>query len=187
MQANLTEQVRAIIEKTKLNPRSLKLEITESAVMENIDTTTEMLRQLRDLGVQLSIDDFGTGYSSLSYLHRFPIDTLKIDRSFVTRMVDNSENIEIVRTIIMLAQVLGMDVVAEGVETKEQLALLRKLGCENGQGYYFSRPTSTTEAEKIISDTYARPHSSTPKGAAIHNPTVLTDDKVKTFRLMPGA
>jgi diguanylate cyclase (GGDEF)-like protein/PAS domain S-box-containing protein len=186
MQPNLIEQVRTIIEKTKLNPRSLKLEITESAVMENIDTTTEMLRQLRELGVQLSIDDFGTGYSSLSYLHRFPIDTLKIDRSFVTRMVDNSENIEIVRTIIMLAQVLGMDVVAEGVETKEQLALLRKLGCENGQGYYFSRPTSTTEAEKIISDTYARPQSSTPKGTA-SNPAVLTDDKVKTFRLMPGA
>jgi diguanylate cyclase (GGDEF)-like protein/PAS domain S-box-containing protein len=152
-QPDLIEQITEILDETKLDPRSLKLEITESVVMENIDTATEMLKQLRALGVQLSIDDFGTGYSSLSYLHRFPIDTLKIDRSFVIRMVDNNENIEIVRTIIMLAQNLGMDVVAEGVETKEQLALLRKLGCENGQGYFFSRPAYASGAEKIISDT----------------------------------
>ncbi|HVF57372.1 MAG TPA: EAL domain-containing protein [Pyrinomonadaceae bacterium] len=180
-QPNLIEQVRVILERTRLDPRSLKLEITESAVMENIDTTTEMLRQLRALGVQLSIDDFGTGYSSLSYLHRFPIDTLKIDRSFVTRMVDNSENIEIVRTIVMLAQILGMDVVAEGVETKEQLGLLRKLGCENGQGYYFSRPTSVTEAEKIINDTCARPQVPGQQNA---RPVPLSDDKVKAFKLV---
>ena len=154
-QPDLIGQVRSILGETQIAPRSLKLEITESVVMENIDTATEMLRQLRALGVQLSIDDFGTGYSSLSYLHRFPIDTLKVDRSFVMRMVDNNENIEIVRTIVMLAQTLGMDVVAEGVETKEQLALLRKLSCENGQGYFFSRPVSVGGAEKIIADTYA--------------------------------
>jgi EAL domain-containing protein (putative c-di-GMP-specific phosphodiesterase class I) len=152
-QPDLLEQVRLILEETKLDPRCLKLEITESVVMENIDKATEMLRQLRALGVRLAIDDFGTGYSSLSYLHRFPIDTLKVDRSFVMRMVDNNENIEIVRTILMLAQNLGMDVVAEGVETKEQLALLRKLGCENGQGYFFSRPVSVGGAEKIITET----------------------------------
>ncbi len=127
--------------------------------MENIETATEMLQQMRALGVQLAIDDFGTGYSSLSYLHRFPIDTLKIDRSFVTRMSENNENTEIVRTIVVLAQNLGMDVVAEGVETKEQLALLRKLGCENGQGYYFSRPVSVGGAEKIIAETNAAPAS----------------------------
>jgi diguanylate cyclase (GGDEF)-like protein/PAS domain S-box-containing protein len=161
-QPHLIEQVRTILEDTKLDPRSLKLEITESVVMDNIDTATEMLRQLRLLGVQLSIDNFGTGYSSLSYLHRFPIDTLKIDRSFVTQMVDNNENIEIVRTIVMLAQNLGMDVVAEGVETKEQLALLRKLGCENGQGYFFSRPVSVGGAEKIISDTYTHAQPAQP-------------------------
>jgi EAL domain-containing protein (putative c-di-GMP-specific phosphodiesterase class I) len=159
-QPDMIEQVKDILDETKLDPRSLKLEITESVVMENIDTATEMLKQLRALGVQLSIDDFGTGYSSLSYLHRFPIDTLKVDRSFVMRMVDNNENIEIVRTILMLAQNLGMDVVAEGVETKEQLALLRKLGCENGQGYFFSRPVSVGGAEKIISDTYSHAESS---------------------------
>ena len=122
--------------------------------MENIDTATDMLRQLRALGVKLAIDDFGTGYSSLSYLHRFPIDTLKIDRSFVTRMSENNENTEIVRTIVVLAQNLGMDVVAEGVETNEQLVLLQKLGCENGQGYFFSKPVNSDGAEKIIVETY---------------------------------
>jgi len=178
-QPNLIEMVRATLAKTRLEPRSLKLEITESVVMDNIETATGMLRELRELGVQLAIDDFGTGYSSLSYLHRFPIDTLKIDRSFVTRMVDNSENIEIVRTIVMLAQNLGMDVVAEGVETKDQLALLRKLGCENGQGYYFSKPSTPSDAERVLGDTFARPQPAAGKPL----PAVLPDDKVKTFRL----
>ncbi len=154
-QSDLIKTVADILQETGINPHCLKLEITESVVMENIETATDMLRQLRALGVQLSIDDFGTGYSSLSYLHRFPIDTLKIDRSFVTRMTENNENAEIVRTIVVLAQNLGMDVVAEGVETKEQLALLRKLGCENGQGYFFSKPVSHEGAEKIIAETYA--------------------------------
>ncbi|MGB7921891.1 MAG: EAL domain-containing protein [Pyrinomonadaceae bacterium] len=153
-QADLLHEVAYILNETRIDPRSLKLEITESMVMENIEAATEMLKQLRALGVQLSIDDFGTGYSSLSYLHRFPIDTLKIDRSFVTQMSENNENAEIVRTIVMLAQNLGMDVVAEGVETNEQLAMLRKLGCENGQGYFFSRPLDVAGAEKIIADTY---------------------------------
>jgi diguanylate cyclase (GGDEF)-like protein/PAS domain S-box-containing protein len=143
-----------ILQETGVKPQSVKLEITESVVMENIETATEMLRQLRSLGVQLAIDDFGTGYSSLSYLHRFPIDTLKIDRSFVTRMSENNENTEIVRTIVVLAQNLGMDVVAEGVETNEQLVLLQKLGCENGQGYFFSKPVNADGAEKIIAETY---------------------------------
>jgi diguanylate cyclase (GGDEF)-like protein/PAS domain S-box-containing protein len=153
-QEDLIHEVSYILNETKIDPRSLKLEITESMVMENVEAATELLKQLRGLGVQLSIDDFGTGYSSLSYLHRFPIDTLKIDRSFVTQMSENNENAEIVRTIVMLAQNLGMDVVAEGVETNEQLALLRKLGCENGQGYFFSRPVDVAGAEKIIADTY---------------------------------
>jgi diguanylate cyclase (GGDEF)-like protein/PAS domain S-box-containing protein len=152
----MLEQVRGVLEKTGISPRQLKLEITESAVMDNMDSATEMLTQLRDLGVQLAIDDFGTGYSSLSYLHRFPINTLKIDRSFVTRMAENTENVEIVRSIVMLAQVLGMDVVAEGVETKEQLKILRDLKCEYGQGYYFSRPSNAADAEKIIVETDER-------------------------------
>jgi diguanylate cyclase (GGDEF)-like protein/PAS domain S-box-containing protein len=162
-QSNLIKRVGYILGETGINPTSLKLEITESVVMENIELATEMLRQLRALGVKLSIDDFGTGYSSLSYLHRFPIDTLKIDRSFVTRMSENNENTEIVRTIIVLAQNLGMDVVAEGVETNDQLVLLRQLGCENGQGYFFSKPVNSAGAERIIRDTYESLVSSFPQ------------------------
>jgi diguanylate cyclase (GGDEF)-like protein/PAS domain S-box-containing protein len=182
-QSDLIEQIKTTIAESRLNPRGLKLEITESVVMENIETATQMLQQMRDLGVQLSIDDFGTGYSSLSYLHRFPIDTLKIDKSFVMEMVDNNENIEIVRTIIMLAQNLGMDVIAEGVETKEQLALLRRLKCEKGQGYYFSRPLETIAAENLLSDTctegnpFKQSKESTPK------PVINT--KVKSIKLAP--
>ena len=154
IQQDLIKNVARILEETKLDPKALKLEITESMVMDNVEQATEMLKQLRALGLKLSIDDFGTGYSSLSYLHRFPVNTLKIDRSFVTRMTDNNENLEIVRTIITLAQTLGMDVVAEGVETQEQLSMLRTLGCENGQGYFFSKPVDWKGAEKIICDTY---------------------------------
>jgi diguanylate cyclase (GGDEF)-like protein/PAS domain S-box-containing protein len=180
----LIEQVENVLRKTGLNPRQLKLEITEGAVMDNIDAATEMLRQLRDLGVQLAIDDFGTGYSSLSYLHRFPIDTLKIDRSFVTRMAHNPENVEIVRTIVMLAQVLGMDVVAEGVETKEQLKLLRDLHCEYGQGYYFSRPSSAPDAEKIIVETNENVRKVlVPEKAP---PPPVPNTSVKTIRLVPN-
>jgi diguanylate cyclase (GGDEF)-like protein/PAS domain S-box-containing protein len=176
----LIAQIDDALRRTGLNPRQLKLEITEGAVMENIDTATEMLRHLRDLGVQLAIDDFGTGYSSLSYLHRFPIDTLKIDRSFVTRMADNPENVEIVRTIVMLAQVLGMDVVAEGVETKEQLKLLRDLQCEYGQGYYFSRPSSPSDAERIIVETNEKVRKLHMPQAA---PPPFVNTSVKSIRL----
>ncbi|HEV2880889.1 MAG TPA: EAL domain-containing protein [Pyrinomonadaceae bacterium] len=154
IQSDLIQRVTQIIQETKINPEGLKLEITESAVMDNVETATEMLKKLRALGIKLSIDDFGTGYSSLSYLHRFPIDTLKVDRSFVVNMSEDSENVEIVRTIVSLAQNLGMNVIAEGVETKEQLAALRKLGCENGQGYFFSKPVNAKAAENLICDTY---------------------------------
>ena len=149
-QAELVEQVSTALRDTGLPARSLKLEITESMVMENIDTAIDMLTQLRGLGVGLSIDDFGTGYSSLSYLHRFPIDTLKIDRSFVTRMTDNSENAEIVRTIVTLARSLDMDVIAEGVETHEQLRQLSGLGCDYGQGYLFSKPVAGGQAVELL-------------------------------------
>jgi diguanylate cyclase (GGDEF)-like protein/PAS domain S-box-containing protein len=154
-QVDLIEKVAAILQDTNLAPTSLKLEITESAVMENVETATKMLNQLRELGVQLAMDDFGTGYSSLSNLHRFPINTLKIDRSFITRMVENNENAEIVRTISGLAQNLGMDVVAEGVETREQLDILRSLGCQYGQGYFFSKPLDALRAEAFICETYS--------------------------------
>jgi diguanylate cyclase (GGDEF)-like protein len=151
-QGNVVEEVQKIIVETGIEPSCLKLEITESAVMENAEKVIAMLKELKEIGVQLSIDDFGTGYSSLSYLHRFPIDTLKVDRSFVGTMEDGSENGEIVRTIIALAKALNMDVVAEGIETIHQLHQLRILGCEYGQGYLFSRPVPREEAEKIVLD-----------------------------------
>ncbi len=148
--ANLIERVIQTLRLTRFDPHHLKLEITETVLMENIETATEMLKQLRALGVQLSIDDFGTGYSSLSYLHRLPINTLKVDRSFVSRMAEHSENLEIVRTIIMLAKNLRLDVVAEGVETRHQVAQLRQLDCEYGQGYFFSKPLEAAAAEELM-------------------------------------
>jgi diguanylate cyclase (GGDEF)-like protein/PAS domain S-box-containing protein len=149
-QPDLLGQVTRILEETGLDPHSLKLEITESVVMENIDAAIETLESLRSLGVEVSIDDFGTGYSSLSYLHRLPIDTLKVDRSFVSRMASNNENTEIVRTIVTLAQSLDMKVVAEGVETSEQLAQLQILRCEGAQGYLFSRPLDAEAASALL-------------------------------------
>ena len=134
---DLVENVRATLERVGLEPRRLGLEITESVVMDNAASAAERLEQLRSVGVQLQIDDFGTGYSSLSYLHRFPIDTLKIDRSFIRDMLSDRKNIEIVRSITALAHELGMRVIAEGVETADQLAQLRELGCERAQGHFF--------------------------------------------------
>jgi diguanylate cyclase (GGDEF)-like protein/PAS domain S-box-containing protein len=151
-QADLIDQISSALRESGLKAANLKLEITESMVMENFDTAIDMLTQLRTLGVGLSIDDFGTGYSSLSYLHRFPIDTLKIDRSFVTQMTDNSENAEIVRTIVTLARSLDMAVVAEGVETADQLRRLGDLGCDYGQGYLFSRPVGAGQAADLLTD-----------------------------------
>jgi diguanylate cyclase (GGDEF)-like protein len=151
-QPGLVENIASLLQEFQLPPRCLKLEITESVFSDNLDAAVGLLTQLRELGVQLSIDDFGTGYSSLSYLQRFPIDTLKIDRSFVTQMMENEENLAIVRTIVALAQNLGMDVVAEGVETEDQLRLLRKLECENGQGYLFSTPLGSQQLDQFIAN-----------------------------------
>ncbi|MDQ4121254.1 MAG: bifunctional diguanylate cyclase/phosphodiesterase [Acidobacteriota bacterium] len=147
---NLVEQVSQILQETGLEPYCLKLEITESAAMENAEATAKMLSNLRKLGVRLSIDDFGTGYSSLSYLHRFPIDTLKIDRSFVSRMGESGENSEIVQTIVTLAKNLEMDVIAEGVETAHQVVLLRDFGCRYAQGFLFSKPQPAADIEKLM-------------------------------------
>jgi diguanylate cyclase (GGDEF)-like protein len=150
LQPDLLEQIQEVLRETGLDPRGLKLEITETVVMENIETATHTLEQLRALGVELSIDDFGTGYSSLSYLQRFPVSTLKIDRSFISRMSESDGTAEIVRTIAKLAQTMGMDVVAEGVETESQRAQLRDFECELGQGYYFSRPMDGEDAEALL-------------------------------------
>lgn len=155
-QRSLPEQVKRILRETNFDPRSLKLEITESLMMENIETAIDMLRRLRALGIELSIDDFGTGYSSLSCLHRFPLSTLKIDRSFVSNMSESNENTEIVQTVVTLARSLGMHVVAEGVETEEQLTLLRTLGCKYGQGYLFSLPVDVEAAHELLNKNHAQ-------------------------------
>lgn len=147
---DLIKQIERILAKTQLPPHTLKLEITESILMDNLEAATETLLALRERKIQLSIDDFGTGYSSLSYLHRFPVDTLKIDRSFVSEIQLGKENSAIVKAIVTLAHMLNMDVIAEGIETNAQLDQLKLLQCEHGQGYFFSKPLSREEAEELI-------------------------------------
>lgn len=142
LQQNLVDDVRKLLEELQLPAEALKLEITESTVMGDPSSAVEMLQEIKSLGIRLAIDDFGTGYSSLSYLHRFPLDTLKIDRSFIRDIRDDGEGLEIARTILPMANNLRLDVVAEGVETLEQVALLKKLHCKYGQGFYFSKPLS---------------------------------------------
>lgn len=153
-QPDLIEHIDQTLREQDGEAHHLKLELTESVVMENAEVTAAMLADLRALNVRVSIDDFGTGYSSLSYLQRFPIDTLKIDRSFVKGIGVNGDNIEIVQAITALAHSLGMDVIAEGIETAEQLARLRALACEYGQGYYFARPIDSEAAYALLA---ARP------------------------------
>jgi diguanylate cyclase (GGDEF)-like protein/PAS domain S-box-containing protein len=142
LQPNLVEDISKLLCELALAPEALKLEITESTVMADPAAAVEMLQQIKSLGIRLAIDDFGTGYSSLSYLHRFPLDTLKIDRSFISGMGEEGEGMEIARTILPMANNLRLDVVAEGVETLQQVAMLKKLHCKYGQGFYFSRPLS---------------------------------------------
>tara|TARA_B100000315_G_scaffold260532_1_gene322662 strand:+ start:4654 stop:8064 length:3411 start_codon:yes stop_codon:yes gene_type:complete len=147
---HLIDDFKNVLEKTKFDGKFLKVEITETAIMENPLEVTQRLNQLRELGIQLHVDDFGTGYSSLSHLHRFPIDALKIDRSFVISMGDSQENMEIIRTIINLAHNLDLHTVAEGVESKADLTQLKNLSCDFAQGYYFSKPLAVKQATAFI-------------------------------------
>jgi diguanylate cyclase (GGDEF)-like protein len=147
---DLAEEIEAVIRETRLESSWLKLEITESAFIADIRAAEVTLRRMQRLGVEWSLDDFGTGYSSLSYLHRLQADTVKVDRSFVSRMGRDEHGSEMVRAIVALAHSLGMDVVAEGVETGDQLAQLHALGCEYAQGFYFSKPVDAVTAEALI-------------------------------------
>jgi diguanylate cyclase (GGDEF)-like protein/PAS domain S-box-containing protein len=151
-QTDLVYQIERILLETGLDARCLRFEITESVVMEQVETALAALARLKSLGVGLAMDDFGTGYSSLSYLHQFPFDTLKIDRSFIGRIGPAGENSEIVGTIVSLARGLKLDVVAEGVETASQLSVLRNLGCHYAQGYLFSRPLSHEAAAAMLNE-----------------------------------
>jgi diguanylate cyclase (GGDEF)-like protein/PAS domain S-box-containing protein len=170
LQPDLVYQVERILLETGLDPRCLKMEITESVIMEQVETAPAALARLKSLGVRLAMDDFGKGYSSLSYLHQFPFDTLKIDRSFIARIGSGGENAEIVRTIVSLANGLGLDVVAEGVETASQLAVLRELGCQFGQGYLLSRALSGEDASALLATPprWFDPESQAPRSLVPH-------------------
>ncbi len=152
---DLIDDVLSALAQSKISPHTLKLEITESTAMENAEHTINILNKLKEIGVQLSIDDFGTGYSSLSHLHRLPFDTLKIDRSFVCRVGERGENSEVLQTVISLAKNLKMRVIAEGIETPAQLAVLQNLGCDYGQGYLLAKPKPREETEDLL---YKRPN-----------------------------
>ena len=149
---NLVANVRRALADTKLRPDSLEIEITEGVAMEDAEVTVANLLALRELNVGVSIDDFGTGYSSLSYLKRFPVTTLKIDRSFVTDVVTNSADAGIVRAVVAMAHGLKLNVIAEGVETKEQFAYLRENGCDALQGYWFSKPLTVSGVEVLLAE-----------------------------------
>ncbi len=156
IQPNLVEQVEQILKQVGIDGRGLKLEITESVAMSDAEATIALLKRLKSLNLRLSIDDFGTGYSSLSYLHRFPVDTLKIDRSFINQMGDEGEDTTIVQTILVLGHALGMDIVAEGVETVVQKQTLQKLRCEYGQGYLFSKPVNSETATQLLTNHFCK-------------------------------
>jgi predicted signal transduction protein with EAL and GGDEF domain len=147
---NLVDQIRRILDETGLEPRALKLEVTESVLMRDLQSTIARMRALTDLGIRLAIDDFGTGYSSLSHLKQFPVDTLKIDRSFVEGLGTDPQALAIVRSITALADALDLSVTAEGVETTAQRAQLRELGCDRGQGYLFAKPVAAAELAGLL-------------------------------------
>jgi EAL domain-containing protein (putative c-di-GMP-specific phosphodiesterase class I) len=149
-QPDLTEVVTGILRRSGLAPKCLKLEITESVLMRDAEAAIRTLRELRDIGVQLAIDDFGTGYSSLAYLNQFPIDALKIDRSFVATLAQGADNAAVVRSIIALGAALDLRVTGEGIETVEQWVALKALGCKLGQGYYFGRPQPAKALSALI-------------------------------------
>jgi EAL domain-containing protein (putative c-di-GMP-specific phosphodiesterase class I) len=153
----VVDDVARALEESGLPPSSLVLEMTESVLMDDNEDVLTILRRIKALGARLAIDDFGTGYSSLSYLHRFPVDMLKIDRSFVERLSHASDNAELARTIVRLGQSLQLVTVAEGVEDSAQFLALRRMGCDVGQGFYFGRPMESGEISRLLGDDIAPP------------------------------
>ncbi|TNE47222.1 MAG: EAL domain-containing protein [Deltaproteobacteria bacterium] len=154
LQLGWLAQIQKILKETGLDPSFLKIELTENVLIEHTDLINEILQELKSLNIQIDIDDFGTGFSSLSYLHRFPIDTLKIDRSFVSHMKEEGKNLEIVRSIVGLARNLGMNVVAEGIEHEDQLEQLVKFHCDYGQGYFFAKPLDAMGVVQFVRGTH---------------------------------
>jgi EAL domain-containing protein (putative c-di-GMP-specific phosphodiesterase class I) len=155
-QPQLSEMVARVVTETTIEPHRLELEITENLLLHDTKATLATLRLLKEIGVRIAMDDFGTGYSSLGYLHRFPFDKIKIDRTFIRDLGHSAEATAIVRAIIGLGHSLGMRAVAEGVETKEQVVLLKKEGCHEVQGYYFARPMPAAELSRFLDRQAAR-------------------------------
>jgi len=147
---DFADSVAKILSETGADPTLVELELTEGLVMNNVEDSSRQMKSLKLLGIQIAVDDFGTGYSSLSYLHRLPIDTLKIDRSFVEKIADAAGTRPIVETIMSLARSLGMRTVAEGVETQAQLEIIRELDCDLMQGFLFSRPIAGSEVLELL-------------------------------------
>jgi len=170
LRAELLEQVRSALQQSGLQPQRMRLEVTESVIMENAGPASLLLAQIKALGVHLLLDDFGTGYSSLSYLHNFRFDTLKLDRSFVARVDTSSKHAEIVRTIVSLSRALGMEVVAEGVETPAQVAQLQILHCDYAQGYHFARPMDAAQLEGLLESRRAWTLPLAPASALLQKP-----------------
>ncbi len=149
-QANLPLVVRDVLKSTELSPDQLDLELTESALMENASHTQAMLNRLRNMGISITIDDFGTGYSSLAYLKRFPISALKIDRMFISDVHQNADDASITKAIILLANSLNLEVIAEGVELKEHLDFLTSLDCHTIQGFLVARPLDSVDMTVLL-------------------------------------
>jgi len=148
--SDLIDHVKFLLSEHQINAEDVILEITESVIMSNVPAARKTIEELKKLGINIALDDFGTGYSSLSYLQTFPIDKLKIDQSFIRRIDKDNQSLEIVQTILALAQTLGMDVIAEGVETADQLSILKELNCQYGQGFYFTEPLIPDDVEKLM-------------------------------------
>lgn len=151
LRSDLAQRVKSELERLELEPAALHVEIVEAGIMKNVERSRSTLNDLSGLGLRMSLDDFGTGYSSLSHLREFPLDAVKIDRTFISRVTEREKDLEIVRAIVELGHNLGLEVVAEGIETKEQLQVVRYLGCDYGQGYHFSPPMDAAEFFECIS------------------------------------
>jgi EAL domain-containing protein (putative c-di-GMP-specific phosphodiesterase class I) len=149
---DIVRTVKQTIKEAKINPNQIKLEITESALIREPKKAEEALKGLKEIGVSVALDDFGTGYSSLGYLHQFPIDVLKIDRSFVSRLHDSDKSLDIVKAIISLAKTFKLGIVAEGIELEEDVSALKDLSCDMGQGYLFSKPLSVSDTHNFIKE-----------------------------------
>jgi EAL domain-containing protein (putative c-di-GMP-specific phosphodiesterase class I) len=174
--SGLTHSIRRALDEVALDPRYLEVELTESAVMSDPEESIAILEQLSAMGVLVSVDDFGTGYSSMSYLRRLPIDKLKIDRVFINEIASRPEDASIVRAIVSLAHSLRLKVVAEGVETPAQLDFLRAVGCDEYQGYHFSKPLPANEFERVVRE------KSLPEKPLSQDEALRTHSKLAAYR-----